>query len=298
MILVTGCTGYIGSRLTLALLKLGTPVRGLVLPSETNQAASLINAGMKVWDGDLLAPQTLNGIGIGITAIYHLAGLHSASIERMHRLYVEGTQHLFLACSDAPLQACVIASNATVYGDGGEEWLTEQRLPAPIHPFGQITLKMEQWLLGVYRSAHLPVIILRIAEVYGPGEYDLLKNVPAGVRLLGDGMNWTSHIHIDDLLTILMLAPTRLYPGRIYNVSDNLPIRQSDFYKDLSNQLGSPRPEWIPLNSAPERLKLSIHGLRALSIRMCSDEMISSLGITLRYPTYRDWIRELLQQSA
>jgi nucleoside-diphosphate-sugar epimerase len=293
VILVTGCTGYIGSRISLALLEAGETVRGLVLPSQEKQAVSLAGAGMEVWIGDLLAPETLRGIGDGVTTLYHMAGLHAASIQRMEALYVQGTRHLVQACADSPLRACVILSNGAVYGDGGEEWLDERRAPSPTHPFGQITLRMEQLLLQAHQRTHLPVFILRVAEVYGPGEYDLSRRVRATVvRLLGDGMNWTSLVHIDDLLAILMLAPDCLRPGGIYNVVDDLPVRQRDLYGDLTTQLGAPQPKWIPLDTAPERLKISIHGLRALSLRMANDAITSSLEFAFRYPTYREWLRE------
>jgi nucleoside-diphosphate-sugar epimerase len=300
VILVTGCTGYIGSRLTLTLLEAGEAVRGLVLPREVGRAASLIDAGMEIWMGDLFFPETLQGISEGITIIYHMAGLHSSSIQRMTNLYVEGTRHLIQACAEAPVKACVVASNGAVYGDSGEEWLTEQRIPVPSHPFGQITLRMEKVLLEAYQRSCFPVIILRIAEVYGPGKYDLLRNVRQGrVRLLGDGMNWTSLIHIDDLLTILTLAPIHLCAGGIYNVADDLPVCQRDLYNDLAAQIGALQPEWIPLDEATERLKLSIHGLRSLSIRLANDAILTSLGLALCYPTYRDGIvNELSMMNA
>lgn len=295
MILVTGCTGYIGSRLVLTLLKSGQAVRGLVLPHEIKKAVNLSAAGMQLWEGDLLVQDTLDTIGTGVTVVYHLAGLHSTSIQRMREVYVQGTRNLVQALMQTHLYAFVAASNASVYGDCGDEWVTEEHIPSLIHPFGQVTLQMEQVLTEAYRQVRFPSIILRIAEVYGPDEYDLLKKVRTGnLRLLGNGSNWNSHIHIDDLVTILSLVPHRLRSGEIYNVADDFPVQQKIMYNDISTRLGVNQPKWLSLEMVPEKIKLSIHSLRALSTRLTNEKIKSALELTFCYPTYQEGIETLL----
>lgn len=294
MILVTGCTGYIGSHLVHALLRSGRAVRGLVRPDEYVQAQHLVEAGMECWKGDLLEPETLRGIEQGVTTVYHLAGLHSLSVQRISDVYVTGTGNLLHVFVDArshtlsSLQAFVISSNPSPYGDCGDDWVTEERPPDLVHPFGRITHQMEQLLIAAYERSGLPAIILRIADVYGPEkQHSLLKYVGMEhFHLLGNGLNWASHIHISDLVQILILAPTFLWAGQLYNVGDDFPVRQRDLYEDLAVKFAVPQPQWIPLQTSSERLKLSVHGLRALSVRLSNQKLKKELPFSLQYPTY------------
>jgi nucleoside-diphosphate-sugar epimerase len=294
MILITGVTGYIGSRLAFKLLEQGLKVRGLVLPKEAGNAGRLLEMGMEARYGDLLDPAALKAIGGGITSIFHLAGIHS-SLKKMEELYIQGTRNLIEACAHSPVEMCLIASNAAVYGDCGEELLTERSIPKPTHPFGIITLKMEETVLEMAETSSFPVAILRIAEVYGPGVFNFLKKVTMdNFSILGDGSNYTSRIHIHDLVDILRFSSRRLKRGDILNVSDDLPIRQKDFYGDICKIIGASFPKYIPLESVPDRIKLSIHGLRALSLRLSNKRMKSALNLHLRYPTFREGTAHLL----
>ncbi|HEY9062634.1 MAG TPA: NAD(P)-dependent oxidoreductase [Pseudobacteroides sp.] len=294
MILVTGCAGYIGSRLAEGLLKDGMQVRGMILPDERENVKHLVKLGLKVWEGDLLKPETLDGVGEDISMIYHLAGGHFSSIKKMEELYIEGTRRLLENFVECGIKACVIASNGAVYGDCGDEIIKENREPRPTHPFGDITLKMEQQVMKYHKQNGFPGIILRIAEVYGPAQYNFLKSgSPQNTILLGDGTNFNSRIHIKDVLNVLRLAPFKLAAGQAYNVTDDQPVRQVDFYTKLAEITGSAPPRWISLDNMDHRIKLSIHGLRALSLRMSGEKIKKALDYELIFPTYKEGIKFL-----
>ena len=76
MILVTGCVGYIGSRLVTEMLANGQSVRGLVRKEELDKATALEEQGMEIWEGDLINPDSLVGIGQDVDVVFHFAGLH------------------------------------------------------------------------------------------------------------------------------------------------------------------------------------------------------------------------------
>ncbi len=76
MILVTGSNGYIGKYLTLSLIGKGYLVRGLVHPNDVRKTAPV--KGVELWYGDLTVPETLKGIGKGISTVVHMAGVHSS----------------------------------------------------------------------------------------------------------------------------------------------------------------------------------------------------------------------------
>jgi len=291
-------------------------VRGLFLPAEAAKAAELVQAGMEAWQGDLLQPESLMGIACDVTRTYHLAGLHSLSVQKMRDLYVEGTRNLLQACISGErgqlprtgvssmhgsLEAFVVASNLSVYGECGEEWVTEEREPTTHHPFGQLTLQMERLVLEACKQQNFPGILLRIADVYGPEEtHRLVKMGETGAfHLVGDGTSWSSHVQIMDLIQILLLSPL-LHSGEIYNVCDDLPVRRRDLYERLSLEFGAACPTWLPLHTVSEKMKLSIHGLRAFSVRLSNHKIKQALHLSLQYPTYLDGclaLRESLRNA-
>lgn len=297
MILITGCTGYIGRYLATALLKKKEAVRGLVLPKEQHQAVDLLQLGMETWLGDLLVPETLKGIGENVTTIYHLAGIHSASIQRMEDVYVQGSINLVHACRANTIDSCIVASNGAAYGDQGDTFLTEDSLPIIQHPFSRITIAMERVFLDAFQSYGFPCHILRIAEVYGSGNISFVSYLQARpTKLLGTGNNWTSHISIYDVGAIMLEAPICFQPGEIYNIVDDLPVRQKELYSHLATLTSLPLPEWIPLHDVPERIRTSIHGLRALSLRMGNAKLKAAFHHSLQFPTYVQGFHETLKQ--
>ncbi len=74
-VLVTGATGFIGSRLAAALVRSGDEVRCLVRDRDGQRALELERLGCELHEGDALRPETLRGAGRGIDAAYYL--IHS-----------------------------------------------------------------------------------------------------------------------------------------------------------------------------------------------------------------------------
>jgi uncharacterized protein YbjT (DUF2867 family) len=74
-VLVTGATGFIGSRLAVELHRSGWEVRCLVRNASSPAAKALSEHGVELREGDVLRPETLRGIGRGVGVAYYL--IHS-----------------------------------------------------------------------------------------------------------------------------------------------------------------------------------------------------------------------------
>lgn len=293
MILVTGCTGYIGSRLCKSLLDEGYNVRGLVQKEEILKAKENVDRGMEIWQGDLTDPESLKGIGKNVTVVYHLAGLHS-TIERMENLFLNGTNNLVNELDIKKTKSFIVASSGAVYRGDSEQLMDEDDVNIQAHPFGIMTAKYEQLVVNMQYSLNLNTIMLRIAEVYGDGDFNIINKLKQGnLHLLGDGHNYMSVIYIDDLIQILMLAQDKLECNEVYNVVDDKPIIQREFYNEVARLANENVPAWVSSEGLPDRIRLSIHGLRMLSIRMSNEKLKQRLNYKFKYQSYIEGLNKL-----
>lgn len=286
MILVTGCTGYIGSRLCKQMLAYGYQIRGLIKPSERKKANDLIRLGLIPYYGDLTDLSSLNQISKDIHMICHLAGIHS-TYSNTYNLYVHGTNNLIQAFHKNLKVPIIVISNSSVYANAEMPHSEGVKLK-PDNPFGKITIGME----NVIKNFCENYTIMRVGEVYGDYELDLFAGIRKNIVLIGNTMNYASKIHIDDLINILIICIDRL-PQGIFNVCDNRPVKQIDFYRyaeKLSNMKFINIKLDIELN---ERVMLSVHGLKTLSISMTNKKIVDILNYKYVFPTYEEGLRHL-----
>ena len=124
-----------------------------------------------------------------------------------HRVNVAGTAQLLAAAKAAKVGRFVHGSTIGVYGGLGGV-VDEKTPPAPENIYGVTKLEAERLVLA--EAANIPVVVVRISEVYGPGDRRLLKLFKAVQRRrffhLGHGRNLHHPIYIDDLVRGLLLT--------------------------------------------------------------------------------------------
>jgi nucleoside-diphosphate-sugar epimerase len=173
----------------------------------------------------------------------------------------------------------VVLSTTGVYprGDGG--WVDEDTPAAPEGERGRARLAAEQ----IYLSAR-DSIVLRISAIYGPGR-GVHERLRAGsYRVPGDGQNWISRIHVDDLVSAIIAAGEQTsIPRRVYAIADDLPCRARDHADGLAACLGLPPPPSVPMAElSPLAAELAGSNRRIRNARMKAE-----LGVQLAYPTWR-----------
>ncbi len=292
--LVVGAAGYVGSRFARRLLAEGHRVRGLVLDPDADEVQQLAAQGMVVWTGDVTRPETLVGVAEGVDYVYNLTARSVLSNGLLHKTFVDGNRNLIAACSRARrVRAYVFTSNVAPYGDGGDTLLTEDAPIAPRCPLGHVMVEAEQAIMELVRQHHFPAMILRVGRIYGP-ERDVTNALfNHTLTIFGNGDNFVSHIHIDDLLTVLARMATHGQPGAIYNVADDEPARVADLYEEIGNRLGMlpPRP-YARTEALQAGLDQNVVEMGAASVRLSNARLKHDLDITFRYPGYRVWLDE------
>ena len=182
-----------------------------------------------------------------------------------------------------------------VYGDRGGDWVSEADPTAPTMPRTVRRARAEaHWL-----ASGLPVQLFRLAGIYGPGPgRSALAAVRAGTarRIVKPGQVFC-RIHVDDIVQVLRASMARPNPGAIYNVADDEPAPPQDVvtYACDAAWASSRRPR-SPFDAA--ELSPMARSFYSDSRRICNARIKEELGVRLRYPSYREGLRALLDEAA
>jgi nucleoside-diphosphate-sugar epimerase len=180
-----------------------------------------------------------------------------------------------------------------VYGDRAGAWVDEAAAVAPNMPRTRRRVAAE----GHWLASGLPVHMFRLAGVYGPGSgRNALDAVRTGTarRIVKPGQVF-GRVHVDDIVQVLRASIARPNPGAIYNVADDEPAPPQDVIAFASTLLGVAPPPAIPYEQA--ELSPMARSFYADSRRVCNARIKRELGVSLRYPTYRDGLRAILEQE-
>jgi nucleoside-diphosphate-sugar epimerase len=227
--LVTGAAGFVGSHLSLELLRRGHQVIGVdaFIPyyprtqKERNLAPLRGHDHFTFHELDLrsddLAPLFANGVGAnGVDAVFHLAaqaGLLRSwqEFESYMTCNVLATQRLLAAA--APTRPHFLhVSTSSVYGRFA---IGDENSPlAPVSPYGITKLAAEHLVHAYSANSALPATILRLFSVYGPGQrpdmgyHIFINRILRGqtITIDGDGTDSRSNTYVLDVVQGLVRA--------------------------------------------------------------------------------------------
>jgi len=213
-ILVTGGTGFIGSRLALRCRADGEEVHVLSpsgTPGEQARARELRAAGVTIVDASVTDAQAVRQACAEVDTLYHLAAAqHEANVpdRYFHDVNVEGTRTVLRAAADAAIPRIVHGSTIGVYGTGSGSPVTDDSPLEPDNIYGVTKLAGER--VAQELAGSIPVVIVRISETYGPSDGRLLKlfrGIAAGrFVMIGPGTNLHHPVYVDDLVDGLRQA--------------------------------------------------------------------------------------------
>ncbi|HHL20519.1 MAG TPA: SDR family oxidoreductase [Aliiroseovarius sp.] len=184
-------------------------------------------------------------------------------------------------------------STTGVYGDHGGGWVDEDTPLTPATTRGEQRVAAEARWQALAASTGLPLHIFRLAGIYGPGRGPFAK-VRRGTarRIIKPGQVF-SRIHVADIVQVLTASMARPDPGRIYNVCDDEAAPPEDVLAHAAELLGLPVPP--AEDYATAEMTAMARSFYAESKRVRNDRIKRELGVTLRYPTYREGLRALLR---
>lgn len=275
MFALLGC-GYTGERVARRLLARGLPV---LATSRRPERLSL--PGARLLRVDLDDPSTLDDLRRALPAGVRV--LHSVPLLRdAYGGFRDPTPEL-LSCLPTSTKRVVYLSTTGVYGGVFE--VDETTTPAPRTPRETLRVSAEDHTLAGPWSA----IVLRPAAIYGPGRGIHVSMRRGEFRLLGEGTNFVSRIHVDDLAALtdaaLLSEETGAWP-----VADLCPAQSREIASFCAELLGCPLP---PAASARE-----LSETRRANRRVDGRMIARKLRVPLTFPTYREGIPQALAVDA
>jgi nucleoside-diphosphate-sugar epimerase len=275
MFALLGC-GYTGERVARRLLARGLPVLA------TSRRPERLNLpGARLLRVDLDDPSTLDDLRQALPAGVRV--LHSVPLVRdASGAFRDPTPEL-LSCLPTPTARVVYLSTTGVYGGVFE--VDETTMPAPRTPRETLRVSAENRVLAGPWSA----IVLRPAAIYGPGRGIHVSMRRGDFRLLGEGLNFVSRIHVDDLAALAEAALLSEETGA-WPVADLRPAQSREIAAFCAELLGCPLP---PSASARE-----LSETRRANRRVDGRVITERLGVRLTFPTYREGIPQALAAEA
>jgi nucleoside-diphosphate-sugar epimerase len=184
-------------------------------------------------------------------------------------------------------------STIGVYGDARGGWVDETSPTSSANARARHRVAAERQWLDLGRRSPASVQIFRLAGIYGPGRNALLRVADGSARRIVKPGQVFNRIHAADIAGVLMASIERPSRNAIYNVADDEPGPPQDVIAYAAELLGREPPPEVPFDEAeqtPMARAFYEDNKRVRNARIKTD-----LGVTLRYPTFRDGLKALFE---
>ncbi len=261
--LITGGAGFIGTNLTIELLKQGHSVR-IFDNYAGGKMPERVQAGAEYVEGDIRNRTQLDAALQGIDGVFHMAALPRVTYsvenpELTHDVNVNGTLNVLLAARDAGVKRVVFSSSSSAYGDQEVYPLKEDGVvKKPIAPYALHKFIGEHYCRLFAELYNLQTVSLIYFNVYGPlcdpnGAYALVigkflqqRKNGEPMTVCGDGEYFRDYTHVSDVARANILAMTKdtVGHGETINVGNQDPHSVNEIVKMIGGEsvFVSPRP--------------------------------------------------------
>jgi UDP-glucose 4-epimerase len=236
--IVTGGAGFIGSHLVDALLAQGTHVT--VIDDLSSGRASNLASDAQLRELDIVDRAAVQAVfdEAAPDAVYHLAAQASVTASVAHpsrdcAVNVQGTLNVVDVSTRLEAPLVFASTGGALYGDDAPLPTSEERIPAPLSPYGASKWAGEAYVKTWSLSSGVPHAVCRLGNVYGPrqnphGEAGVVAifshrlHAGAAPTLYGHGKPTRDYIYVADVVAALIAASGR---AGTFNVATSI---QSD----------------------------------------------------------------------
>ncbi|MGQ3889794.1 NAD-dependent epimerase/dehydratase family protein [Legionella sp. CNM-1927-20] len=235
---LVGGAGFIGSHFVDALLSMDTTAKVTIYDNFSSGKAWHYQQHNKdarfiVIKGDVKETDKLNRAIEGHDVVMHFAAnpdiaraISQPSIDFTEGIYL--TYQVLEAARLAQVKRIIYTSGSGVYGEVDIESPEDQAGMYPISTYGASKLASEAFICSYCHMFDLTACVFRFANVVGPRQthgvgYDFIRKLsadPTKLEILGDGSQSKSYIHIQDVVSAVLLAHNKMTQKyEVYNVA-------------------------------------------------------------------------------
>jgi dTDP-4-dehydrorhamnose reductase len=194
------------------------------------------------------------------------------------------------------LNAVVLLSTIGVYGDRSGDWVDEAAALDPANERAQPRIMAERAWQDFGRRRTIPVAVLRLGGIYGPGQNALVNVRDGRARNVDKPDQVFNRIHVADIAQAIDAAFAHRANG-VFNVVDDEPSPPGDPIAFAAELLGMLPPPAIPFAEAVKTMSPMAASFYAENRRVRNDKLKQVLGVQPRYPSYREGLRALFTDA-
>jgi UDP-glucose 4-epimerase len=259
--LVTGGAGFIGSHLVEALLADGAQV--MVIDDLSSGDAARVAAGAELCRVDISDRAALDEAvnRLQPQAIFHLGAQSSVTVSvadpaRDCEVNVQGTLNVLEAASRHGAPLVFTSTGGALYGNDAPIPTPEDRIPAPLAPYGASKWAGEAYIRTWSAASGIPHAVCRLGNVYGPrqsphGEAGVVSifsyhlHTGRAPRIFGYGKPTRDYVHVADVVAALRAASGT---AGTFNVATGVETDVMTIWRTLAEVAGAEvEPELAPL---------------------------------------------------
>ena len=204
-------------------------------------------------------------------------------------------QHRDTLAASGNLRWLCYYSTVGVYGNFGGAWIDESAETNPVNERSRLRVVVEHQWRTFAETLGVPLLILRLAGIYGPGRsaFDKLRDGTAR-RIVKPGQVF-NRIHVEDIGRVTRLAAERSLGGT-FNLCDDAPAPPQELVAHAAALMGIEPPPETPFESAS--MTPMARSFYMDNKRVSNRAIKQALGIDMLYPTYREGLAAIHEQHA
>ncbi|MGF1489685.1 MAG: TIGR01777 family oxidoreductase [Prochloraceae cyanobacterium] len=302
-IAITGATGFVGSRLVQKLNREGHQL--LIFTRNLERAKKVFPPSafpnLEIAQYNPKQPGEWQNKISGCDGVVNLAGepiaerwseQHKQEIKASREL---ATKNLVAAIAKADPKPSVLVNASAIGYYGTSETATFEENSPPGNDFLAEVCKNWEAEAQKVTSVDVRLVILRIGIVLGDG--GALGKMLAPFKMyaggpLGNGNQWFSWIHRDDLVNLIITALKRSDLAGTFNATAPNPVRMNQFCQVLGEVLN--RPSWLPVPSFALELLLGDGAKVVLEGQQVLPKKTQSIGFEYQYPNLKPALKDIV----
>lgn len=276
--------GYSGKAIGRLLSGQGASVAGTTRSAEKGVALEAAGIEPFVFDGSSVTRE----LDASLKDVTHLVQSIAPGAQGDPLIRLFGTQGLKAAMPK--LEWVCYLSTVGVYGDHQGAWVDETSELKPVSVRSVERVEAEEAWQALAAAEEIPLAILRLSGIYGPGRNTFMNLANGTARRLVKKDQVFNRIRVEDIAaaTAFLAGPKT---GGVFNVTDDEPSPPQDVVTEAARLMGLEAPPEQPFETAElTPMARSFYGEN----KRVSNAKIKALGFNFKFQNYHLSLEELL----